>query len=228
MARRPVFIPEEKQEFFVRTYIIEFQWHSGFSKKQKQMSIKSFHEEIKRQTGIEKILEISTKSHQFIGAQLSAFNLILKNGKGESGPVEAFYQGSKVFSNGGPFLDLYQKKGWEVKNDKRLKESGCLMGFVFEGRKWDVSKSMVFYNWLYFSALWQNFNLAKEILNFDAFTDIEFNPKKSVNCQAASAALFKSLKNRGILEDIIFSIECFLEFFDSHPKIFSEGRGGLF
>ena len=40
-------------------------------------------------------------------------------------------------------------------------------------------------------------------MNYDAFTDIEFNPKKSYNCQAYSAALFKAANHRGFnLEEI--------------------------
>ena len=31
---------------------------------------------------------------------------------------------------------------------------------------------------------------------YEAFTDIEFNPKKSFNCQAYSVALYKSLLKR--------------------------------
>lgn len=31
----------------------------------------------------------------------------------------------------------------------------------------------------------------KEFLTFELFTDIEFNPKKSINCQARSCALYR-------------------------------------
>ena len=37
-----------------------------------------------------------------------------------------------------------------------------------------------FYSWLYFIALNQNERLKVEILNYEAFTDIEFNPEKSL------------------------------------------------
>ena len=42
--------------------------------------------------------------------------------------------------------------------------------------------------------------LADEITNYNGFTDIEFNPKKSINCQAYSAALYSSLQHSGLLK----------------------------
>ncbi len=40
------------------------------------------------------------------------------------------------------------------------------------------------------TALFQNPELSKELLRFEAFTDIAFNPQKSLNCQARAAARF--------------------------------------
>lgn len=45
---------------------------------------------------------------------------------------------------------------------------------------------------------------------FQGFTDIEFNPKKTINCQAYAAALFVSLSKRGILHNAIHSRDNFL------------------
>jgi len=67
-----------------------------------------------------------------------------------------------------------------------------------------------FYDWLYITALNQNQGLAKEILRFDAFTDIEFNHKKSINCQARAAAMFVSLKKIGIAKEIMAHKEEFV------------------
>ena len=49
---------------------------------------------------------------------------------------------------------------------------------------------------------------------FDAFTDIEFNPERSLNCQARSAALYRSLVHAGKLEEALSSQEAFLRI---HP-----------
>ena len=69
----------------------------------------------------------------------------------------------------------------------------------------------MFYTWLYLNALIQNQSLADELLDFDGFTDIEFNPKKSINCQAASAAIFKSLVSKSLIEYSMKSTENFIE-----------------
>lgn len=73
-----------------------------------------------------------------------------------------------------------------------------------------------FYDWLYLSALNQNKNLALHLLNFDGFTDIEFNPAKSINCQARAAALFVSLVRRNMLDDVLSSKDGFLSKLASH------------
>ena len=45
--------------------------------------------------------------------------------------------------------------------------------------------------------------LAEKILDYNVFTDIEFNHKKSINCQARAAAIFVSLSKRGIMDEFI-------------------------
>ena len=53
------------------------------------------------------------------------------------------------------------------------------------------------------NTLYKNKDLAKEIVQYNAFTDIEFNPKKSINCQAYYAALFVSLSKRGLINKVM-------------------------
>ena len=50
-----------------------------------------------------------------------------------------------------------------------------------------------FYDWLYVSALAGHPELVNELEHRAAFTDIEFNPKRSINCQAHSVALFQGI-----------------------------------
>ena len=57
-----------------------------------------------------------------------------------------------------------------------------------------------FYDWLYINAVLENPLLAAERLKYNAFTDIEFNPEKSINCQAKAAALFVALSRQGKIE----------------------------
>lgn len=42
----------------------------------------------------------------------------------------------------------------------------------------------------------------EELSQYEAFTDIEFNPEKSINCQANSIAMFLSIKKKGLLDQI--------------------------
>lgn len=56
-----------------------------------------------------------------------------------------------------------------------------------------------------------NNDLAEQILEYDAFTDIAFNPEKSVNCQAEAAAIFVSLQKQGLLKAALKSKEKFIE-----------------
>ena len=42
-------------------------------------------------------------------------------------------------------------------------------------------------------------------MDYECFTDIEFNPKKSYNCQGYSAALFVSMKRRGMNVSLVQS-----------------------
>ena len=195
MANRPFFIPNDNKDELVKTELVDFKWFSGFAKVQKQKSISSFHENISKQFKYNKILEISTKSKDKLGVKLSAFNLKI-NFKDKEYFLESLFQGSKVFSNEGPYEDIYKKESIDAKKDERIKRSD-LKEFSFFGEKFTLEFD--FYSWLYFLALKQNKKLTGEILHYQAFTDIEFNPEKSLNCQAYSAALYLSMIKNNIL-----------------------------
>ena len=194
MARRTIYIPSRKSENFVINEEVEFTWSPGLAISQKQKSIKSLHEKAKQKLNLENILEISSKSNEETGKLASAFNLKF-SWQGRNSSVESFYQGSKVFKHAGPFTDLYEKNSKSAKKDKRIKDSGDLLGFSFFDEKWTLEDD--FYTWIYLIGLTQNKKLSESLLQYEAFTDIEFNEKKSFNCQAYSAAFYVSLvKNK--------------------------------
>tara|TARA_B100000886_G_scaffold339814_2_gene306490 strand:+ start:160 stop:831 length:672 start_codon:yes stop_codon:yes gene_type:complete len=197
MAKRPFFIPTINEEDLVITNSVEFTWFSGFAKSQKQKSILSFHESISKELKSDKILEISTKSENELGVQLSAFNLRI-NFKNKKYFLESLFQGSKIFTNQGPHEDIYEKSSIDAKKDKRIKRND-LKEFSFFGEIFSLDFD--FYSWLYFVALNQNKKFKTDILNYEAFTDIEFNPEKSFNCQAYSAALYSSMVKNKILDN---------------------------
>jgi type I restriction enzyme M protein len=124
-------------------------------------------------------------------------------------PVESLFQGSKVFGGGGPYTDLYLRAAHEAKRDPRVRESGELLAFEYEGRRWPLEPKTLFYDWLYLQGVAMRPELWPEILKHDGFTDIEFNPARSINCQARSAALFVALRREGCWESVMQSPEAF-------------------
>ncbi len=216
MAKRPIFLYSDKPDSLIEKIQVEFKWHPGLAVSQKQKSIESLHNAAQEQLGLNNILEISSKSKVDLGVSLSAFNLSLTNKDNIKAPVEVFFQGSKVFTQGGPFTNLYQKTSREAKKDERLVESGDLIEFDFDDQKWPLSPSTIFYDWLYCSALEQNRPQAEALLDYHAFTDIEFNPDKSINCQAASAAIYISLVKKDLITKAMESFKNFIEIHEQY------------
>ena len=197
MAVRPVFSVSLDDKLFVRENI-EFQWFGGFDLSQKRKCINSLHNAYLVKHPNKNILEISSKSENELGVKLSAFNLMMHlNGKTFS--VESAFQAGKIFEFGGSYTDLLDKPSIAAKRDDRLKNSGRIVGFIFDGEDFAINPPTYFYNWLYINALNENEDLVEQIIKYDAFTDIAFNPQKSLNCQAAAAALYVSLKRQNLL-----------------------------
>jgi hypothetical protein len=216
MATRPIYIPETKDNFFVRTIFVDFEWHAGMSASQKKKSISSLQKKAIEIGICNSPLEISSKSEHSLGVSLSAFNLKVETVKQKRVfTVETAYQSSKVFSNGGPYIDLLDSTSRLAKTDPRLKNSGNLKEFKFFGEIWPLEPKTAFYDWLYINALHKNQWAVEQLSSFDSFTDIEFNPKKSINCQAYSVALYKSLANRGLILDAIKSREAYMNIISS-------------
>lgn len=211
MANRPVYIAKESQPYFERVDI-EFKFYGGFSLKQKQLSIKSLHDAFNEVCPDKKVLEISSKSDNDLGVKVSAFNMQFRHKDSDKNfSVESAFQGSKVFKNGGSCFDLLEKSSRDAKKDSRLKAGDNLLGFIFLNEDFPLEPKTYFYDWLYINALNSNAASAKEILSYDAFTDIEFNPKKSLNCQAAAAAIFVGLSRADLLSAALSHKENFLE-----------------
>ncbi len=219
MAKRPVYIPKLKSESSgVIVKDVEFKWFPGMSKSQKQKSIASLHDAANK-LNIFPILEISSKSEVELGVRLSAFNLMVTTKKkNKSFSVETAFQSSKVFDKGGPYTDLLEGTSQQAKKDIRLKESGNLAKFQFFSKVFPLKPRTYFYDWLYLNAIHQNEALSDEVVSYHGFTDIEFNPKKSINCQAYSAALYVSLRNLGIINEALESPETFLEVLQDEYK----------
>lgn len=209
MAERPAFF-NQNGNVSSRTY--SFAWFPGFAVSQKQKSIESLHDAIRNADPRARPLEISTKSKTALGVQLSAFTLRL-NGH----TLENLFQSAKVFDQGGPYLDLLQMPPKEAKRDKRLINSGQLQGFCYQGERFPLSPKTVFYDYIYLAAVKQSLTAAeiRLISAYNYFTDIEFNPAKSVNTQARTAAMLKLMLDEfGFLPD--FSRDGFIQYHRTH------------
>lgn len=218
MAKRPIYMPSSDSELLVKTEYVEFTWYPGMAISQRRKSVESLHQSAKENGICNSPLEVSNKSLDELGIQLSAFNLSVKTEKYKREfTVETAYQSSKVFQNGGPYKDLLYGTSIAAKKDNRLKESGSLIGFEFFSISWPLEPKTAFYDWLYLNALRKNYQFVERLDNYDAFTDIEFNPQKSINCQAYSVALFKSLNSRRLINDALESQESFLEVIGHRP-----------
>ncbi len=210
MARRPVFIPTDDAPYVVE-HAVEFQYYPGFSLQQKQRSIASLHDSFLADWPGRKTLEVSSKSTVGLGIRLSAFNLMIHASDDAECSVEAAFQAAKKFENGGPYADLMQTSSRQAKRDPRLQQSGRLIGFEFFGKRFPVEPKTYFYDWLYASALCRDEELLKQVTEYSAFTDIEFNPKRSINCQARSVAKVVGLWQADELTAALESPESFWE-----------------
>ena len=209
MAKRPVFFIRQKK---VVQDLFSFEWFPGFSISQKQKSIESLHHAILKADADARPLEISTKSKDAIGVKLSAFNLRLNNYT-----LENVFQSAKVFANGGPYPDLLNVPPKAAKRDERLHNSGNLKAFRYQNEDFPLIPKTVFYDFIYIAAVKNSFTAdeIKEILSYNYFTDIEFNPAKSINTQARAAAMIRLLLDEyGDLPD--FLKEDFIQYHKEH------------
>ena len=219
MAKRICFISKLNEEPLYEEMEVEFKYFNGFAVSQKQKSIADLHKNIKMINPSLKILEISTKSTDPIGIALSAFNLkFFDENLDKEFALENIFQSSKVFEFGGPFRDLFNVSPKDAKRDERLKISGNLKCFNYDNENWELEPKTMFYDWIYIKALIRNKELSKKILDFDCFTDIEFNQEKSINCQARSAAIFVSLCKRNIINEVISCKKKFKEIYYMKPS----------
>ena len=195
MATRPIFIPRSGYGPLVEELPIEISWHGGFSVSQKQKNISSLHANA-AEMGISPILEISTKSPLEVGRRLSAFSLKIDvNGAKKS--LESVYQSSKVFSKSGQHKFLMDIDPFKSKKEIRRLGQGTIIAFRFLGRDFPTEPVNAFYDWLYIRAIAPNEAWIKRNLNFAAYSDIEFTPNRSINCQGRAVAEFHALSMRG-------------------------------
>ncbi|WP_121628766.1 DarT1-associated NADAR antitoxin family protein [Poseidonibacter antarcticus] len=211
MATRPIFTTTLTKKSFFREINIDFKFYNGFAVSQKLKSIQSLHENA-RENGYGNILEVSTKSDNKLGWSLSAFNLLVNFDFDKKISLECAFQGSKVFEGNIQYEDLYFVESIKAKKDIRIRNSGEIIGFEYEGVFWENEPKTAFYDYLYIKTLYSNYpEIIEELIKFDTFTDIEFNPKRSINCQAKTCAILVSLIKQDLLDKAMKTKADFIE-----------------
>ncbi|WP_019672523.1 DarT1-associated NADAR antitoxin family protein [Psychrobacter lutiphocae] len=201
--QKPVFMPRVGSDSLVKTDMVEIEHHVGFATRQKKKTINDLHRVIKKKYGFKNVLELSSKSGNKLSFPLSSDRLKITNEEdGKKYSVENAYQASKVFEKGGPYIDLLTVPPRQAKKDSRLLNSGDITGYDYFGMIWGLEPLTAFYDWLYVNALKQNPQLHEEVLQYQAFTDISFNPKKNIHCPAYSLAMFVALHKRELLDKV--------------------------
>ena len=136
-----------------------------------------------------RVLEISSRSPQELGRDLSAMNLRAAGDPRER-TVEAVYQAAKCYGAGGPDT-AHCTSGYAAKRrDRERRRGGPLAGFEHEGLRWKTPTGSAFYDWL-----WTRSALASRgeavvarLQEYDAFSD-QFHRPGAVACQAKAAAI---------------------------------------
>ena len=215
MVTRPYFSPQDGSIGVLEKDSPPFKWNPGFSHSQKLKNVRRLHLAICHEDPTRHPLEVSSKSSESLGISLSAFNLGARDRKGLFNSVESVFQASKVFEgNAGPFPDLYSQNPAIVRSEIKKYKEKKLVGFKYGSEEWGLEPTRAFYDWVYCRALHRNSEYVEKIKEYNCFTDIEFNPVKSLNCQAYAIALYLSLERNGVLEKALSCRESFLKF---HP-----------
>ena len=132
----------------------------------------------------------------------------------------------KVFENGGPYPDLLAMPPKEAKRDARLRNSGSLIAFRYQNEDFPLIPQTVFYDFIYIAAIKEACAIDEilAISGYNYFTDIEFNPAKSINTQARAAAMLKLMVDEyGDLPS--FGKEDFIQY---HMEHVSYGRSSVY
>ena len=208
MAKRPAWTIENGK---IIRKDFEFAWNGGFAISQKRKNINALHQAIEDATG-QTALEISSKGEVELGNQLSAFNMKITGVF-----IENVFQASKRYENGGPYLDLLDVAPKDAKRDERHKISGKLVAFVRNGEDWPLEPKTVFYDYIYVLAVIENFGCELDINEYNWFTDIEFNPGKSINCQARAVAIYKLIQEKAAF-NVLNDRSAWINFHTLHVK----------
>lgn len=203
MATRPVFVPDTDPGHtqLVHEIEVDFQWAAGMEPETRKTNVARLHAGAAHRK-LENLLEVSPFGKDPFGAQVAPARLTVKDDASYFVSLIPLYHGSKVFSGGGPYTDLYRKSEEEILGDERLTESGRFVGFRFQGLEWGLKSGTMFYDWLTLHAIDRNRNLSSAILKYAGFTDVGCLLREAGICHARSCALYVALVGKKILNEV--------------------------
>ena len=132
--------------------------------------------------------------------------------------AEKFYeQDSKKYELGRHYIDMLTLTPKEAKEDERHRNSGYIIAFSLNGEEWLLKSKTLFYDYIYVKTLIQNYGTNLNLSEYAWFTNIEFNSKKSINCQARSVAIYKLLQRKDMF-GVLNNKKNWLEFHKEYVK----------
>jgi len=212
MAIRPVFVPDTDPDHarLFHEHEVDFQWKPGRSPERKKANIVKLHvAAMHRNLG--PLLDVSSDSNDPLGVHACASNLAVEDDRSFLIPLMAVYQGSQVFTGGGPFTDLHLKQEDEIVGDKRLTSSGKHVGFRFMDLEWGAKSGTMFYDWLAIHAIHRYRKLRTGIRRFKGFTEVDCLSRGKTISHARACALYVALAGKKLLDEVIDSQEFFIE-----------------
>jgi type I restriction enzyme M protein len=135
--------------------------------------------------------------------------------------VESVYQSSKVFNNKTQLKYLLNFEPLEAKREvnEYQKNNGLyITHFNFFGETISIIPESLFYDYLYIKAIMQDPILSVKLLDYNCFTDIEFNQKTQISSQARSCAIFVFLAQNKLLDRYMKCVEDFRKVYEKIVK----------
>ena len=202
MAEKMIFISNGITPYCEK--IIEYTFVPGFAPSQRIKNVINLNDSINSKYPGLRTLEVSTKSDTELGKKLSAFNLKL-DGK----YIESIFQSSKVFNDGIQYINLINEKPIDAKRFIQSLPKKEITKFKYNGIEYPIEPKSMFYDFIYICALRNIPEVSSALKQYDIFTDIEFNYKKSINCQARACAIYSYLLKINKVDEYLNNIELF-------------------
>ena len=134
-------------------------------------------------------LEISSRSRDPLGLELSAMNLPAA-GDPRRRSVEAVYQAAKCYGGGGPDTPGCDSGYAAKRRDRERRRDGPLSAFEHQGRRWPTETGSAFYDWLWTRSAIERWGIevVDRLQEYGAFSD-QFHHAGALACQAKTAAM---------------------------------------